>query len=137
MVLYYLGYFTGRLQQKEKALEYFIHAAALKPDYCFPNRIEDIFVLQKATAINPADAKAYYYLGNFWYDKRQYEDAIECWEKSAEIDNSLSYRFQEFSHAYYNKLNNPQKALIALEKAFSLDTADARVLMELDQLYPK
>ena len=137
MLLYYLGYFTGRLQQKEKAFEYFIHAATLKPDYCFPNRIEDITVLQAATAMNPTDAKAYYYLGNLWYDKRQYEDAIECWEKSAEINNCFPTVYRNLSHAYYNKLGNPQKALAALEKAFSLDTTDARVLMELDQLYRK
>ena len=38
---------------------------------------------------------------------------------------------------YYNKKNNPELAKISLEKAFKLDTSDARVLMELDQLYKK
>ena len=135
MLLYYLGYFTGQLQQKEKALEYFIHAAALKQDYCFPNRVEDITVLQTATAMNPADAKAYYYLGNLWYDKRQYEDAIECWEKSVEMDDLFPTTYRNLSLAYYNKLQQKEKAMLYMEKAFSLDTKDARIFMELDQLY--
>ncbi len=39
--------------------------------------------------------------------------------------------------AYYNKRNDPQKALETLEKAFFLNTRDSRVLMELDQLYKR
>ena len=39
--------------------------------------------------------------------------------------------------AYYNKQEQTAKALEALEKAYSLDTSDARILMELDQLYKR
>jgi tetratricopeptide (TPR) repeat protein len=39
--------------------------------------------------------------------------------------------------AYFNKQNNPAKALSALETAFKLDPSDARILMELDQLYKR
>jgi len=39
--------------------------------------------------------------------------------------------------AYHNKVRNVEKAVKELEKAFSLDETDARVLMELDQLYKK
>lgn len=39
--------------------------------------------------------------------------------------------------AYFNKKHNPDAALIALEKAFALNTSDARVFYELDQLYKK
>ena len=44
---------------------------------------------------------------------------------------------RNLSLAYYNKQHNPQKALATLEKAYNLDTTDARILMELDQLYKK
>jgi len=135
MILYYLGYFAMQLQQKEKALEYFTEASKLKSDYCFPNRIEDINVLQIATRVNPSDSKAFYYLGNLWYDKRQYEDAIVCWEKSVEIDDSFPIPFRNLSLAYYNKLQQIDKALQFMERAFSLDDNDSRILMELDQLY--
>ncbi|WP_018612508.1 DUF5107 domain-containing protein [Segetibacter koreensis] len=137
MIYCYLGWFSYQLNKIEKALEFINKAATANPDFCFPNRIEDVVVLQKAIELNPADAKAPYYLGNLWYDKRQYQDAIQCWEKSVEIDDTFPTAHRNLSLAYYNKLNEPEKALASLEKAFFLDTKDARVLMELDQLYKR
>jgi tetratricopeptide (TPR) repeat protein len=137
MVYYYLGWFVYKQGQKTRAIEYFNQAAVLKPDFCFPSRIEDVPVLQSAMELNPQDAKAPYYLGSFWYDKRQYREAIECWEHSVQIDDSFPTVHRNLSLAYYNKLHDPQRALASLQKAFALDTTDARVLMELDQLYKK
>ncbi|MER8245007.1 tetratricopeptide repeat protein, partial [Acinetobacter baumannii] len=80
---------------------------------------------------------AYYYIGNLWYDKRQYEKAKEVWEKSAELDNNFPTVFRNLSLIYYNKCQEPQKAKEVLEHAFALDTTDSRVFLELDQLYKK
>lgn len=137
MVAYYLGWFAYQLNDTAASQAHYKKAALLSPDFVFPNRIEDVPVLQHAIQLNPSDAKAFYYLGNFWYDKRQYNDAIECWENAASLDNNFPTVYRNLSLAYYNKLNNPAKALEALEKAFSIDRSDARVLMELDQLYKK
>ncbi|MBC7827089.1 MAG: DUF5107 domain-containing protein [Chitinophagaceae bacterium] len=137
LVEYYLGWFTFQSGSQSKAVEHFEQASLLSPDFVFPNRIEDVPVLQKAIELNPTDANAFYYLGNFWYDKRQYQQAIECWEQSAMIDDNFPTVHRNLSLAYFNKLNDPRKALDSLEKAFALDQSDARVLMELDQLYKK
>ena len=83
------------------------------------------------------DSKASYYLGNLWYDKRQYPEAISCWEKSASIDGDFPTVLRNLSLAYFNKLNQSEKAVEYLEKAFAADTTDARILMELDQLYKR
>ncbi|HEY4151237.1 MAG TPA: DUF5107 domain-containing protein, partial [Chitinophagaceae bacterium] len=53
MIYYYLGWFAHRQEQEEKALAYFQRAAAQRPDYCFPNRVEDVPVLQTAIGVNP------------------------------------------------------------------------------------
>lgn len=137
MIFYYMGWFAYNLQQKEEAVVYFKKAGESSSDYVFPNRIEDVSVLQKAIEIQPHDAKAYYYLGNLWYDKREYNNAISCWEKSVMIDDNFATVHRNLSLAYYNKLNKPKKALVALEKAFALDDTDGRVLMELDHLYKR
>ncbi|MES2777375.1 MAG: DUF5107 domain-containing protein [Bacteroidota bacterium] len=137
LVPYYLGWFAFQSDDKERAGDYFKKAATLNPDFVFPNRIEEVVILQTAIKVNPNDSQAWYYLGNFWYDKRQYADAIRCWEQSVEICSNFPTVHRNLSLAYYNKLNDPEKALAALELAFSLDTKDARVLMELDQLYKK
>jgi len=112
-------------------------AAAAAPDYCFPNQPEAVVVLEWAKRENPGDAKAPYYLGNFWYHHRQYTEAIENWELSVRLDDSFPTVHRNLALASFNKLNNPQKALEKLERAFELDPSDARILMELDQLYKR
>ena len=123
--------------KNKDALEFFKNASEMNPAFCFPNRLEEVIVLQCAININPTDAKAPFYLGNFWYNARQYDDAITCWELSRNLDGTFPTVRRNLALAYYNKTNEPPRALDELEKAFYLDTSDARVLMELDQLYKK
>ncbi|AYL93912.1 DUF5107 domain-containing protein [Mucilaginibacter celer] len=137
MVYYYLGYFACQLGNNEHAAQYFKLASAADSYLCFPDRLEDISVLKLAAALIPTDAKAPYYLGNLFYDKLQYDDAIAAWETSVQLDDQFPTVFRNLGIAYYNKRNDPAKALTCFEKAFELDKTDARVLMELDQLYKK
>jgi tetratricopeptide (TPR) repeat protein len=136
MVYYTLGWFSQQLD-KRLAASWLEKAAVADPYLCFPNRLEEIGILQWAIATNPADAKAPYYLGNLFYDKRQYQDAITYWEQAAALDDAFPTAFRNLGIGYFNKLNDPETALKYYEKAFSLDKADARVLMELDQLYKR
>ncbi|MDD2797689.1 MAG: DUF5107 domain-containing protein [Bacteroidales bacterium] len=135
MTYYYMGWslYLGHKECKEAFSIAMLHA----PEYCFPNRLEAILALQCAFEFNNADSKALYYLGNLWYDKRQYAEAIACWEKSAILDDSFPTVLRNLSLAYFNKADQKKIAVEFLEKAFSLDTTDARILMELDQLYKR
>jgi len=135
LVSYYQSWFAAKVGNAEIAKQYAGHGAANTGGICFPNKVEEILILQNAVVINPSDARAYYYLGNLWYDKRQYSEAIGCWERSAVLDKSFPTVHRNLSLAYYNKLNQKEKSLTEMELAFELDTTDARVLMELDQLY--
>ena len=135
MTYYYMGWALSLTNKDSKAV--FELAAAHAPEYCFPNRLEAVLALEVAQKINTNDAKAPYYLGNLWYDKRQYQEAIACWEKSVSIDGTFPTVHRNLSLAYFNKLQQEEKALATLEKAFELDTTDARILMELDQLYKR
>lgn len=137
MVYYYLGYYYSKLANSKKALVYCNLGMKANPDYCFPNSIDDILVLQNAQNIKPTDARASYYLGNLWYDKKQYEQAIACWEKAVRFDDSFSIPHRNLALAYYNKRHDVDKARQALEKSFTLNGNDARVFLELDQLYKK
>ena len=137
MVYYALGYYTRQSGQTEKAKAYYSKASQANPAYCFPNRIEEVVILESALAANPVDAKASYYLGNFWYGARQYEEAVKCWETSVQHDDSFPTVWRNLALAYYNKLGQTERALQVMEKAFALDQEDARVFMELDQLYKK
>lgn len=137
MAWYYMGWWhhlAGNESGVQACLE---KGAKADPGLCFPNRVEDIAVLQFAVAGNASDAKAPYYLGNLWYDKRQYDEAIGQWELSAGRDSSFPTVFRNLGIAYFNKKGDAGMALRYYEKAFSLDTTDARVLMELDQLFKR
>lgn len=136
MTYYYLGWCLkqGGLDGSEQA---FADAAACCPDYCFPNRLEAVLALQCAIGENPGDAKAPYYLGNLYYDKRQYDLAISGWEASARLDGNFPTVWRNLALAYFNKKDDKRLAVECMERAFALDTTDARILMELDQLYKR
>lgn len=137
MVYYSLGYFNYKKDLRDEAQNWFEKAAAANPYLCFPNRLDEVKILQLAMKANLADARAPYYLGNLFYDKRQYDDAVSNWEIAAKLDGSFSTVFRNLGIAYFNKQNDAEKALVYFEKAFELDKTDARVLMELDQLYKR
>lgn len=137
MVHYALGYFHARKGEEAAARACYEQAEKADHAYCFPNRIEEVLILQNAMEVNPRGAKAAYSLGNFWYAARQYDNAVACWETSANADPTFPTVWRNLSLAYYNKQEQTAKALEALEKAYSLDTSDARILMELDQLYKR
>ncbi|MDR2147564.1 MAG: DUF5107 domain-containing protein [Tannerella sp.] len=135
MAHYYQAY-AYRLSGKQKEARHTLEAAAgQSPDYCFPNRLEDIAVLQTACAENPQDAYAPYYLGNLWYDKQQYSDAIACWDHSATLNPDYPVVWRNLALAAFNKQKNVLNAIDFLEKAYRLNENDARILMELDQLH--
>lgn len=131
---YYLGWYEANRGELEKAGERYREAAAQPPDYCFPHNIESVPVFETAIALNPTDARAHYYLGNFWYSKRQHEDAIRCWEASRSLDAGFPTVHRNLGLAYFNVRQDGCAALASFEEAFRLDPADARVLYELDQL---
>ena len=131
-------YFLAYWSKMSKSADLIQKAASICPDYCFPNRLEDARVLQAITD-TPFydDAKAPYYLGCLFYDKRQYDAAIENWELSAKLDPTFPIVWRNLALARFNKQDRQDDALEYMEKAFHLDETDARMLMELDQLYKR
>ena len=137
MLHYYKSWFLICLDRKEEALAAIREAERQTPDCCFPNALEAILALQAVIDFAEETPKALYYLGNLWYDKRQYPEAIAAWETSMKQDATFPTVLRNLSLAYFNKLGKEEEAVRLLEKAFALDTTDARILMELDQLYKR
>ncbi len=137
LLCYYMAFCAEKAGKIAKTANYTDRARTILPDFCFPNRLEDVWVLQAAIQRNPDDARALYYLGNFWYANQQYAEAFECWEQSVYLDDTFPTVYRNLALAYSHQQHNSVKALIFLEKAFALDTSDAHILMELDQMYRK
>lgn len=135
---YYKAYYS-RLHTGDDTAAARLYQEAEQADsfYCFPNRLEDIAVLKDCMDILQGASFAPYYLGNLYYDKKQYEAAVQCWEQSAGNRADFPTVWRNLSLAYYNHMEKPLSARSAIEKAFELDDTDSRVFLEMDQLYKK
>ena len=100
---YYLGYFLQGQGLINEANAYFARAEHTDPRYCFPNRLEDVQVLTIALDSPPQGARAPYYLGCLYYDKRQYDLAKQNWELSAQRDAEFPTVWRNLALYYYNK----------------------------------
>ena len=137
LVEYALGWLYEQLGKGSKALACFKAAARISPDYCFPARLEDIAIFQSAMRVNPRDARAPYYLGNLFYDRRRHSEAIALWEQSAKIDPSFSVVWRNLGIGFFNISKNAAKALNAYDQALRANPKDARLLYERDQLWKR
>jgi tetratricopeptide (TPR) repeat protein len=137
MVHYTLGWLEEKRGHTGLALAHFKHAGSLPADYCFPARLEELAILEAAMRLDPAGARAPYYLGNLLYDRRRHEEAIRLWERAAKLDGSFSIAWRNLGIGYFNIRKQPAKARAAYDRAFKADPADARLLYERDQLWKR
>jgi tetratricopeptide (TPR) repeat protein len=137
LVYYTLGWLEENHGNHAAALKDFRRAAAVSPDYCFPSRLEEIAILGTAMHANPADARAPYYLGNLFYDRRRHEDAIHLWERSANLDPTFSVVWRNLGIGYFNIRHKPERARLVYERAFRNNSNDARLFYERDQLWKR
>ena len=134
MVLYYLGYFSGKTGNTDEMKRYYVLAASKPGDYVFPFQYEAIDVLKSAIEVEPDDPMAPYYLGNLIFDW-QPSEAIKLWEKSASLKPSFSICLRNLALGYANYENNLDKAIRSLELAVSCDIKYPMHFFELDELY--
>ncbi len=137
LIIYTLGWLEQKKGDGKAALKQFKQAASIAPDYCFPARLEEIAILQAAMVANPRDAKAPYYLGNLFYDRRRHAEAIQLWEKSAKLDAGFSIVWRNLGIGYFNIHGQPAKARAAYDRAFKANPEDDRLLYERDQLWKR
>ncbi len=137
LCLYYQGYVSKKLGNTNEAIESYEKAENVSYDYCFPNRIKEIVILNEVINTLPQAPMAHYYLGNLLYDKKQYEDAIKHWEQSIIHKDDLAVAYRNLSIAYYNKKNDKTRALNLMRKACELDKTYPRLWLEYDQLAAK
>ncbi len=134
MLWYTLSWLGALLCREQECAEFAARGEAASPRYCFPARLEEMIVLEHAVQRNPSAARAQYYLGNLYYDKRRYEVAIRCWRKSVELDAAFSIPWRNLGIAEFNVLRNPGAAERMYRRAFAANPGDARILYEWDQL---
>ncbi len=135
IISYYLGYLEAKKGNPTAADNYFKEASAQSEDYCFPFRLQTVKVLETALKQQPADGKAYYYLGNIYYHRNQRDKAIVEWETAVKHNPGLAVAHRNIGWAFFNHLGDGNKAIAAYEKAIELRRDQAIYYEELDELY--
>lgn len=136
LVNYHLADLYRITGNEEKAQHYLEKGENADSYLCFPHRFDDMIVLENATKYDN-NAMANYYLGCLYYDKKRYDEAVKCWRTTGQKKPEFPTSHRNLALAYYNKMGDDKSAIKELEMAFNFDETDARVLMELDQLYKK
>jgi len=134
MLMYTASWLAALLGLEAHASRYVDQAEAASSRYCFPARIEEMMVLEACARKKPEGAKANYYLGNLYYDKRRYQEAILCWHRSVQLDADFSIPWRNLGIAEFNVLHDSEAADRMYARAFAASPDDARVLYEWDQL---
>ena len=134
MAAYTLGYLAQQSGKPTEAQAWFTRAAAALPDYCFPWRLEEMLVLQTVLDGNSNDARAAYYLGNLFYDKRRYAEAEALWRRSVDLSPTFSIPWRNLGLAAYNLRKDVQAAMDLYDHALAANPSDPRLLLEYDHL---
>ncbi|MFC4945291.1 DUF5107 domain-containing protein [Pseudonocardia sp. GCM10023141] len=102
--------------------------------WCFPARLDDALVLERAVATDPADARARALLGHWLYAADRHADAVTAWRASAALDPSDPVVWRNLGLAAHNDDGDAASARQAYDQALEVAGPDARLLFESDQL---
>jgi len=130
---YHKAYYNSLAGNPGKPDELILKASSTSPAYCFPNRLEDMMVLEWALQRNPEDGLASYLLGNFLYSHSRKEEAIRCWEKSVAVypKNAVAYRNLGVA---YQEVGELEKARMAYQSAIRIEPTAGMAIVELGRL---
>lgn len=106
-------------------------------DYLFPSRIYEQLVLEWALKQDGENRIAAFGLGNYFYNLKRHEDAINVWSKAADEKCSYATLYRNLGIAYWNTYNDGENARKAFLKAIELAPDDIRIAYEFDQLRKK
>ncbi len=134
LIEYYLGALHEQIGNKDQAKISFESAKSKPHQGCFPFRRETVKVLNSALQVQPNDARAAYYLGNYYYD-RQPDKAMKFWEKARDLEPSLAVVHRNLGWGYNRHNGDVDAAIASYEKAIQNDPDDPRFYLELDDLY--
>ena len=136
IIHYYLAYLYHKNNDQQKSNQFLASATRCPTDYCFPFRLETVDVLDYAISSNADDGRAYYYLGNVFYD-RQAERAMAAWKKAIECEPSLAIAHRNLGWGYYYAMDDIAKAIESYQNAIKHNPQDPRYYYELDILHER
>lgn len=135
---YLEAYLLDQMGHPQEAKVILDEAKGLSSDYLFPSRLDDQLVLEWVLDKH-YDSNAAFGLGNYFYNVKRHDDAIEMWERSAfnRTESNNATVFRNLGLAYWNQRGDIAKARSCYDKAMQIAPHDARIFYEADQLSKK
>jgi tetratricopeptide (TPR) repeat protein len=135
LVYYYLASDARREQDAARASQAAAQAAAASYVKVFPQRLADAQVLAEAVTESPLDARAKYYLGNFFFAHGRYQDAATLWFQA--LGEGFDYAVLDRNLGLYAWLVKRDRKAAAgfYAKAIQLAPDDYRLYTDLDEIY--
>ena len=135
LVYYYLASDARAEQDATGARSFAVEAAAASYHKVFPQRLSDALVLAEAIAQSPVDARAKYYLGNFFFARGRYEDAARLWFQA--LGEGFDYSVLDRNLGVYAwRVKGDRKSAAGFyAKAIQLAPGDYRLYTDLDEIY--
>ena len=131
----YLGAFVSNLIGDTRAeRDWFEKAWRASPDYGFPSRLQEVLALQFTLEKDSQDAKAKYFLGNFFYAHERFDEAIQLWA-GPWMGWTYDVLFRNLGVGAWQRQNNPSEAITWFERALVLDPHNQDLYLHLDELY--
>lgn len=133
IIEYYMGYYHQVSGHEERAGECFRQASSLPVEGILHSRLESIVVLNAALEFDPNDNKSPYYLGNIYYGKEMFDQAIEYFSLSVDRQADFPTVYRNLAIGLFDKKDQVEEAGSLLRHAFAMNPADERVFYELIQ----
>ncbi len=137
LVHYLLAYSRERLGLCDSADRARARASALSPELVFTHHWELEAVLRSALDVNPAEARAHYYLGEMYYGQGRIEEALVEWTTAVERGDDFAVLYRNLALAYQQVSGDLTKAEEELRKAVVLNPSDPRLYLELNEVLVK
>ena len=110
-------------------------AQDLKPDYVFPSRLWEILAIQDALEADPDNYQAKYFLGNFYYSRQRYDEAVQLWEEALVGLATYDVLYRNLGLAYWQQGGDLTKATQFFETALGINPGNQDLYIHLDDLY--
>ncbi|MGO4586745.1 DUF5107 domain-containing protein [Arthrobacter sp. 2RAF6] len=137
LICYHRARILSEAGREKAALEALNTLVRADPRQAAPSRLDDIDAIRQALTLRPGDALAHALLGDWYYHMGREKDAISQWREGIALatDLSLAVRLhRNLGIGAYNVERTPDTAAEHYRIALELDTDNAKLLYEADQL---
>ena len=133
LLLYSAGYCLEKLGRAGEAKRYYRRGGRMKPDLCFPGRVEEIGVLERVLEVNPADTTAAVALGDLLYFWVRREEATRLWRRAHRRMKRSILLASTLALASWDQ-GDLDGTLRWLRRAGRIDPDDMRLVLWLDNV---